>query len=199
MEAAPRWAANVAKIAGALAWGMGALFHMGLLGAINATLHSIASGYGFGFFPSGWDGTLVLLLVVFSGPVAVTVGGGMRFLGGIMSGQKVAGEQAPRIMLFEWLRYEFWALGVASLFGSLWTFSDGSANRPVLCLLLFIGAILLGVASLSLASHFEGVSRRLMANLREDGIRRGDVPYPADAVHSRERFDGTSWNQDGDS
>lgn len=166
---------------GAIAWAAGVLMHFNLLGAVVTFAMISGAGTGGGFAIHDWQFVLQLSIAVFAGPGAVVVGGGLRFIGGLMSGRKVAGKHAPRILLYEWLRYELLALGSVALISCLgagWIIQENAAWG----LVLLLGCIGIGIGCIVAASRFGRRSNKLMWDLREEGIRRGDVPYPADAL-----------------
>ena len=98
-----------------------------------------------------------------------------------MTGQKVAGHLAPKIVLFEWLRYELNALGVFAIIMILPIIGIVEADPPI-AVVWFFACCITGVLCLAFASRFRMRSNDLMWQIREEGIRTGQVPHPADAI-----------------
>ena len=197
VDTGTRCAVNIAKITGAFAWGVGLLLHIQLITSLTSLLEALIRGWGLGIMFSSWQMILLDVLLILSGPVAVAVGGGLRYFGGVLAGEKLGGEHAARIAGFEWLRYELMALGIALMFGSLSALAGftptGTPWDLGLIICLFLGYVVMGLVAAHSALRCGKKSAELMWMIRREGLQRGMVPYPAGVAPSKNPYESGIW------
>lgn len=183
MSRGARWAANFAAVAGALLWLAGALLHVQVLVVLLVVVEGLP---GAGLDHPSLVSLLFWLGWAVMGIVVTAVGGGMRFFAGLMSGEKVAGALAPKIILWHWLRYELYALSLGGLLSGIGVFGLADVLSPVVTLLGFLVGLTAWIYCHYLAKRCGERSDALMWKVREEGMRSGMIPYPAGAVPPRD-------------
>lgn len=187
MNGGQSWAGIILDTFGGLLWLVGMALHTYLFYMAGYFVDSVLEGPRFRWGSITWHEHLGLAVSLLAGPVTVSVGGTMRFLGGTIGGRKVAGDKAGAILVQHLFRYECVAAGVAMLVAAFMIILaiatlEISITRggPYLVFLLAAGIILLRCSRAC-----AGCAAKLMWEVRCIGFEHERHSLPVESIPPR--------------